>query len=88
MTTRKSQSNKIIKMDRLAQSCPQISKGELLGGVGKPTKSTGLDCPLPFSKDTSPHNDIDRLAQQWCQLLMNQVQEERSKRPIRSAFHE
>jgi len=88
MNTRKSQSNKIIKMDRLAQSCPSISKRGIKGRVNKPTKATQLTCPLPFSKDTTPRIDIDSLAQQWCQLLMDQVQEDRSKKPIRSAFGE
>jgi len=88
MNTRKSQSNKIIKMDRLAQSCPKISKRELLTDKATPTKATGVSCPLPFSKDTTPRIDIDSLAQQWCQLLMDQVQEERSRKTLRSAFRE
>lgn len=73
-------------MNRLAQSCPQISKGKLSVVVSKPTKSTGLKSPLPNGKNTDPLLDIDKLAQQWCQLLMGQAQEERSKRAIRSAF--
>jgi hypothetical protein len=59
-----------------------ISQREISVKKDKPTKSTGLGCPLPFSKDTSPHNEMDRLAQQWCQLMMNQIQEARNKKEL------
>lgn len=88
MTTRKSQSNKIIKMDRLAQSCPSISKRGIKGGLNKPNKATQLTCPLTKTNNAGLRIDIDSLAQQWCQLLMDQVQEERSRKPLRSAFRE
>lgn len=88
MKTRKSQSNKIIKINRLAQSCPSISKRGIKGRINKPTKATQLTCPLPKTNNAGPRIDIDSLAQQWCQLLMDQVQEERSKKPLRSAFGE
>ncbi|HUV42857.1 MAG TPA: hypothetical protein VMY36_03050 [Patescibacteria group bacterium] len=64
------------------------SKRGIKGRVNKPTKATQLSCPLPFSKDTTPRIDIDSLAQQWCQLLIDQVQEERIRKPLRSAFSE
>lgn len=79
MTTRTSQSNKTTKMDRLAQSCPEISKRGILSKTDKPRKETQLSCPLTKTNNTYPLNDIDRLAQQWVQLLMDQIQETRSR---------
>ncbi|MCR4330200.1 MAG: hypothetical protein NUV65_06685 [Candidatus Roizmanbacteria bacterium] len=91
MSKRKSQftkSEKTLDNSKLAQSCPEISQGEISVRKDKPTNPTGLKSPLPNGKNTQPPFDVDKLAQQWCQLLMEQAQEERCKRTIRSAFHE
>lgn len=74
-------------MDRLA-SCPQISKREMSVRKDKPIKSKGLACPLPFSNDTAPHNEIDRLAQEWVKLFMDLKQESSFNHAIKRAFDE
>jgi hypothetical protein len=81
-------SNNTTQKKQRAQSCPKISKRGILIEENKSAKDTGLACPLPFSKDTTPHVDMDKLAQQWVQLLMGQVQENQSKKTTRRAFDE
>ena len=64
------------------------SKRGILSETNNPIKQTQLTCPLTKPNNAVPRIDIDSLAQQWCQLLMDQVQEERSRVPLRSAFGE
>ena len=80
MDTRKSQftkSEKALDSSKLAQSCPEISQREISVKKDKSTKSTGLKFPLPNGKNTPPPFDMDRLAQEWSQLLINQIQEDK-----------
>lgn len=42
----------------------------------KTNKQSKKTIPLLLTKHIYPHNEVNKLAEQWCQLLVNQIQEE------------
>ena len=44
--------------------------------VCKTNKQSKKAIPLLLTKPTYPHDEINKLAEQWCQLVVNQIQEE------------
>ena len=50
--------------------------------VCKTNKQSKKAIPLLLTKPIYPHDEVNKLAEQWCQLLINQVQEEQSKRTM------
>ena len=47
--------------------------------IKKPTKiikQGKKTIPLLLTKAIHPHDEVNKLAKQWCQLLINQIQEE------------
>jgi hypothetical protein len=98
MNTQKSQFQKSTGVPKngiseLAQLCSSLSQRELLTKTNKHIKEHELTCQRDnFVSDRHPitnkihkpilSDEINNLAEKWCQLLMNQVQEEQSKRTI------
>jgi len=46
------------------------------------TKQAKKTIPLLLPKPIYPHDEVNKLAEQWCQLVINQIQEEQSKRTM------
>ena len=46
--------------------------------VCKTNKQSKKAIPLLLTKPIYPHDEVNKLAEQWCQLVMNQIQEEHS----------
>jgi hypothetical protein len=42
------------------------------------TKQSKKTIPLLLTKPIYPHDEVNKLAEQWCQLVINQIQEEHS----------
>lgn len=95
MNTRKSQltkSNQIhtslskFETNKLAQSCQ--SKRELSVKDSNSIKGNGLEKLCKQTKDATPRlnkGEVNRLAEAWCELLLRQLQEEKTQLSIERA---
>ncbi len=71
--------------------CPLIKHKEgYQEETSNSTRQANVSCPLTFSNNKRPPNpikiEINQLAKTWCELLLGQIQETRSRQKLQGAF--